>query len=314
MVIISQAIIELSLLVILGFVLYRKKIINDNAHNFLTNFVVNFTIPSLFFSQLVGHPDIIANQNVIKLILLSVIVFFVGYVVGLVFSFKRNTELRREFISLLSFQNGGYIPMNIALFLSMAYQEEFLVYIVIYLLGFDILFWSIGSFIIFRKKGDNFSYKTFFSPPIVSKFLGLFCIYAGLYKFIPNILLSPIKAVGDLSFVLSMIVLGCFLGKVRLKGLREKLGIILETVFLKLVVVPLLFILVIIKFKIFSLFGLFAILQAAMPSAASLPIVVNLHRADSEFVSQGVFLSHIISIVTIPFWMGVFLKVSGFNF
>ena len=42
--------------------------------------------------------------------------------------------------------------------------------------------------------------------------------------------------------------------------------------------------------EIFSLFGLFIILEASMPSAASLPIVVDLRNGNSAFVSKGVFL------------------------
>jgi len=55
-------------------------------------------------------------------------------------------------------------------------------------------------------------------------------------------------------------------------------------------------------------------LQAAMPSAVSLPIVADLNGADSEFVSQGVFFTHILSIFTIPLWLGLYLKISELNF
>ena len=70
----------------------------------------------------------------------------------------------------------------------------------------------------------------------------------------------------------------------------------------------------VIKFDVVSIFGLFIVIQTAMPSAVSLPIVVNLHKADSEFVSQGVLLTHILSIFTIPLWVGLYLKLSHFSF
>ena len=130
----------------------------------------------------------------------------------------------------------------------------------------------------------------------------------------PSLILAPVRMVGDVSFVLSMLILGSWLAKIKLKGLSQRLFYIGEASFLKLIVLPLLFLILVMKAEIFSLLGLFIVLQAAMPSAASLPIIANLRRADSEFVSQGVFLTHILSIVTITFWIAMYLRLSGFSF
>ena len=50
-----------------------------------------------------------------------------------------------------------------------------------------------------------------------------------------------------------------------------------------------------------------------MPSAASLPIVVNWHKREAEFASQGVFVTHILGIITVPIWIELFLKFSNFS-
>ena len=74
---------------------------------------------------------------------------------------------------------------------------------------------------------------------------------------------------------------------------------------LKLVALPLLAVLVVLRWHLCSLLGVFIVLEAAMPSAATLPIVAHLHEADSAFISQGVFITHIASIITVPFWLSV---------
>jgi predicted permease len=63
-----------------------------------------------------------------------------------------------------------------------------------------------------------------------------------------------------------------------------------------------------------SLLGFFIVLQAAMPSAVSLPIVANLRKADSEFISQAVLFTHIFSIATVPVWLGLYMRLSAFSF
>jgi predicted permease len=148
---------------------------------------------------------------------------------------------------------------------------------------------------------------------VVGALSALLLVYSGTYRFIPSVVLTPVKMVGDTSFVLSMIILGCWMAKVDLQGVLKRLFAIVEISVLKLMVVPLIFLIVIVSFKLFSLLGLFIIFQASMPSAVSLPIIAGLYKANSEFISQGVFFSHLLSIFTIPIWIGIFLAVSGFR-
>ena len=315
MIAVSLAVIKLSLIALLGVYLYRKNFIKEGSLKILTLFVINFTFPFLIFSNLIENSSIVLTHSLGKFVAISISIFLSGYILGLIFSFKRSHEFRAEFISIVSFQNGGYLPINIAFFLfPPGIREKFLVYIFLYLLGFNIIMWSIGSSFIFNDKMRKFRLKSLFIPPIASTIISLILIYAGLAKFVPSLIISPLKMVGETSFVLSAIILGCWLAKIRLKGLLGRLLLIAEAAGLKLIILPLFFFVGLVSFKIFSLLGLFIVLQAAMPSAVSLPIVANLNGADSEFVSQGVFLTHILSIFTIPLWLGLYLKVSGVTF
>jgi len=166
----------------------------------------------------------------------------------------------------------------------------------------------------FKKKGERFKLKTVFTPPIVSILVTLLLIYTNTARFIPSVITIPIKMIGEVSFVLSALILGCWLAKAKFSGPPERLFLAAGAGFLKLIILPLLFLGIVVKLEIFSLLGMFIVLQAAMPSAVSLPIIVNLRGADSELVSQGVFLTHALSILTIPLWLGLYLKISGFSF
>ena len=311
----SLAILKLSLIALLGAYLYKRKAITEEVLRFLTLFVIDFTVPALIFSHLIGNSQIVLSSPIWIFIVLSISIFIVGHLLGFIFSFKRSHEFKKEFTSLVCFQNSGYLPLNLALFLfPPIMREKFIVYIVLHLLGFNIIMWSAGSFFVFKKKGEKFKLKSIFTPPIISTLFALFLIYTNTARFVPSLVLVPVRMVGDMSFVLSMLVLGSWLAKIKLKGLSQRLFYIGEASFLKLMVLPGLFLIAVMKFEMFSLFGLFVVLQAAMPSAASLPIIANLRGADSEFVSQGVFLTHILSIFTITFWLTLYLKLSGFYF
>ncbi|MCF7873117.1 MAG: AEC family transporter [Candidatus Omnitrophica bacterium] len=314
MIAISLSVIKLSLIACFGFVLYKQKIIDKRVLKFLTSFVINFSIPCLFFSHLIGDYQTVLSHSIWTFLGISFAIFLGGLILSILISWGRNKVKKREFFSVVSFQNAGYLPMNIAYFLfAKELKNEFLVYIFLYLLGFNILMWSIGSFFIFKQRFEKFGFRSLLNPPVAGTLIALFFIYTHTAKFIPNLLMGPIDMIGQTSFVLSMLILGCWLAKIELQDIYKRWFILLEASFLKLIVLPLLVFLVVLKFEFFSLLGLFIVLEAAMPSAATLPIVVNMRGADSRFVSQCVFITHLLSIGTIPLWLGIYLKFTPFS-
>ncbi|HIE36355.1 MAG TPA: hypothetical protein EYP89_03860, partial [Candidatus Omnitrophica bacterium] len=296
-----------------GFYLYRKRYLKEEVLNFLTFFVINFSIPFLIFSRLVKNASLVLKYPLVLFLSLSVGIFLSGLLLGIIFSLKKNHPFRKEFISCVSFQNCGYLPMNIALFLfSSPLQEEFLVYVFLYILGFNIIIWSVGSFFIFKRKDEDFKIKSIFSPPVISTIFALFLIYPKIHYLIPNFFLSILEMIGNLSFALSMIILGGWLAKVELKGVYENIFLIIKAAFLKSILLPLISLFFLYYLKVSSLLGLFILLESSMPSAVSLPIVASLRRANTGIVSQIVFFTHIMSIFTIPFWLTIYLRFCGF--
>ncbi len=314
MISISLTVIKLSLIAGFGFILYRRGIIDQRVLRFLTLFVINFSIPCLFFSQLINDYQIVLSHSIWLFLGVSLAIFLGGLILSILISLGRKKILKKEFFSLVSFQNAGYLPMNIAYFLFPEnLKNEFLIYVFLYLLGFNILMWSVGSFFIFKSKREGFSVKSLLSPPVAGTLLALGLIYTNTAKFIPALIVDPIQMVGQVSFVLSMLILGCWLAKVELKNIYKRWFTLAEISFLKLLVLPLLVFLVVLRLELFSLFGLFIVLEAAMPAAASLPIVADMRGADGRFISQSVFVTHFFSIVTIPLWLGLYLRFTPFT-
>ena len=305
------AIIKLALIASIGAILQRKKILTSGALSFLTFFLVNLAIPALIFSHLIENFSFQNTFNIGVFLLLSLIIFLAGFTLSFLASIIFRLPLKKEFISLCSFQNSGYLPLNIALFLiSSKMQQTFLTYIFLYLLGFNILMWSVATFFIFKKKEEKFKLNSLLTPPVVSTVLAIFFVYLN-WRSIPSFIMEPVKMVGNTSFVLSMLVLGAWLST-NSEGtfsIRSNLTLFLATL-VKLILVPLVFFVLLLKIKIFSLFGLFIIVQAAMPSAASLPIISDWKKADTKFISQGVLITHIVSILTLPFWINLFVDIA----
>jgi malate permease and related proteins len=309
---IYSVIIRLLLLGGLGFILYRRKLLNQEAAQFITDFLIKICVPCLIFTNIISHFQFDTRPSVWQFLILSLVVFSVGIFLGFILVFFRKGKIpKNETLSLLSFQNSGYLPMNLVYFLFFTpFREQMLGYIFIYLLGFNLLMWSIGSFLIFRRREEKFSLRSLLTPPVTATLIAL--IYRKFLPAleIPQVILSPVKMLGDMSFVLSMIVLGAGLAKAGFTHIRAQTTFnIIAISVIKLVLMPFIFILFLTQFEILGLFGFFVILQVSMPSAASLPIIARWKQADYKFISQAVFFSHVFSLITIPFWINLFQNI-----
>jgi hypothetical protein len=257
----------------------------------------------------------ILNSNVLAFTLFSVMVYILGYLCGPFFCSKGCSGVKRELQGLVAFQNCGYLPLNIAAFLLLgAARDTFMVYIFIYLLGFNVLMWSVGSYLIFKTHNEKFDLKSFFLPPVIGTISALVLVSLGAAPYLPRIIIEPMRTIGDTTFALSAIALGGWLASVKLKGISHHFRELAIAALFRLVVVPALFFGIIVFMQWYSLIGLFVILIASMPSAISLPVMVKIKGGNTDFASQGVFFTHVISIFTIPLWLGLFLKVSNFKF
>jgi len=311
------ATLKMVLLAGLGVYFYRRGLIEAKTLEFLNVYVVDWAVPCLIFSRILDNRGLIFANPPAVFIFLSLVLFFLGYLLAMLGCRKSRCNQRSEFLLLVSVQNSGYLPMNLAAFLFPPdLREKFLVFIILYLLGYNLLLWSLSGLFFFRKNGERFRYKELFTPALIATIVGLGLVYSGLSGSVPSLVQDPVRLVGDTSFVFSMLVLGCWLAKIPAPalGLRANAKVLGWISFLKLVVLPLMVFLVLFLTREYSLLGFFILMQSAMPSAASLPIVANMHSGNSEFVSQGVLVTHILSMVTLTFWLALYSQVSGFKF
>jgi len=312
---IYRVILKLIILIGLGFFLQRRKILNQENIDFLATFLINITLPSLIFVNLIENFTFENNPPLFLFLGLSLIIFLTGVFWGSILVFLTKEKiLSKEVISLISFQNCGYLPMNIIYFLFPSPEKErFLNFTFLYILGFNILMWSVGSFLIFKKKEERFKLNSLLNPPVLAILLAL-----GIKKFfsslvVPQVIISPLKMLGQMSFVVSLLVLGAGLSQIGFLHITKKILQIISISIVKLFLIPFLFFIFIAKFRFYTALGFFIILQACMPSAVSLPIITKEKQADYRFSSQVVFFTHIFSLITIPFWLKLFLKYSGYG-
>jgi predicted permease len=190
------------------------------------------------------------------------------------------------------------------------------IYIFLFLLGFNLVMWSVGVYMlrvgktkeffqedIMRQKGQN-KLGSLFSPPVIAVIFSLVFIFFNLNKFFPQVLFKPLRMVGDCTLPLAMFIVGGNLAEIHLSNINKKAIILI--VLAKLIILPLFGLLFITRFNFSELIGLLILLELSMPPATSLSLIIRHYKKQDLLISQGIFFGHIASIITIPLFLSLY--------
>jgi hypothetical protein len=111
--------------------------------------------------------------------------------------------------------------------------------------------------------------------------------------------------VGDCTLPLAMIIVGGSIAMVRLKDIKKK--VIFVSFLGKMVILPALGIILVLKLSLPYLLGFLVVMQLAMPSATSLSVVIRRFDIDDVLISQGVCFNHLAGLFTIPLFLSIYL-------
>jgi predicted permease len=284
--------------------------LSEEGTNALSNLVMEITLPVLIFCQLVKDFSFARYPNWWIFPLISIAITALGLAVGGVFSiFIKGAQQKAQFLSLVAFQNSGYLPLALiaAIFAPQKSQVLF-IYLFLFLMGFNLVMFSLGVHIISFHKNKRFELASLFSPPVIAILFSLIFIYLGLGRFVPEVFYKPLRLVGDCTLPLALFVVGAGLAQVRLTHIDKKVVVLLT--FGKLIVLPALGLWFVLQFKIPELIALLILIQLAMPSATSLSVIVRHYKKEDFFISQGIFFSHILSLFSIPLFLSLYFALS----
>lgn len=301
---------QIFVVVAIGFFLVRKGILKGEGLDAVSRLVIEVTLPLLIFSQLAKDFSFTIYQNWWIFPLLSLAITLAGLVLGGIFCvFIKAGQYRLQFVNLVTFQNSGYMPLALAAALLPKEKADIMfIYIFLFLLGFNLVMWSLGVYALTFTRLKKFELGSIFSPPVIAAIAGLVLIALGAQKFIPPTLLKPLKMFGGCTLPLALLVVGGNLAQI--KPGRINKGAVMLAALAKLVILPLLGLTVILKLKLPELLGLLLLIELAAPSAMSLSMIIRHYKKEDLLISQGILASHALSLITIPLFLSLYFTLS----
>ena len=303
------AVAQIFLLAAIGYFLVKKDFLGAQGLDSLSRLVIEITLPVLIFCQLVKGFNFSLYADWWLFPLISIAIAAAGLLCGLLFTgFIKGLQRRLQFLSLVTFQNSGYLPLAlVAALLPSDKADIMFIYLFLFLTGFNLVMFSLGVHMLSFHKNRKFELASLFSPPVIATIISLIIIFFGLNKFIPDALLKPLRLLGECTLPLAMLVVGGNLAQISLARIDKKE--IFFLVLAKLILLPALGLWLVVKLKLPELMGLLIIIQLAMPPATTLSVIIRHYKKEDLLISQGIFFGHIISLLTLPVILSLYFML-----
>ena len=311
-----NTIITMFVILIVGYVLGKTKVIDSVASKKLSQLIVVIAQPALIINSIISKPY--SSQN-LKLALISLCLAFATHLIlALIAYFScikiKDLDERKVTEFAMVFGNIGFlgIPVMESLFPSQgAFVASFFV------VCFNILLWIIGFGIIARQRNDLklTPKKIFINKGTVPTLIGftVFLIPAILPSFVlPVVVSSSISYISSLCTPISMLIIGALLSTRAMKQIFGSFKVYYFCLF-KLILIPMFFCFTLKILGFSDFWVLFITAISGMPAASSTSMFAELYDTAPGFSAQIVGTSTLFAIATMPLVILIATEVTKWN-
>jgi len=293
-VIINQMVI-LFLVMIVGYIANKVKILDKELNQKLSSLVLNITSPALILYS-VSEPVEGDLNTVLQIFLLSIAVYVVLPFIGIFFGriLKVPKEDRNLYQFMTIFSNIGFMGYPV---IQAIFGKEALFFASICNLVFNILCYSYGVFLISGAGKVSFDYKKLINPGIIFSIIAV-VIYLTKWQ-MPVIIAETSDLVGSITTPLAMMIIGSSLAEIPIKEVVSDIRIYIYTI-IKQIIMPILFWWVL-KFIVHDavILGVLVVL-IAMPVGTIAIMFCNQFGGNTSLASKSIFITTLASVFTIP--------------
>ncbi len=297
----SNFIIQLLIIlgvVLTGYVSSKCNLWHTDMNRMMSRFVLNVSCPLIILASVMGKGVKYESSELMQLAYVSLILYavlFVGaYLFSAVFRFKPH-EIGFVRFSVM-FGNVTFIGFPVVTAL---YGAKSVFYAAVLTIPFNLLMFSFGVLFVKGqgKVSELLQRKILFSPCIVASVLAFAIAATGLP--FPEPVGVFCHLIGDMTIPCALLLVGSALATI---SLRDMVGnpCVFKAVFLRLLLAPALVVCILEFVPCSSLVRNVAVILSGMPMAANGIMLCLQYNRSSREMAQGIFLSTLCSVVTIP--------------
>jgi predicted permease len=290
------AIATLFVLIAVGFGVRKYTLIKDNHVHLISHILVNVSLPALTIASM-QIPETAKTMGIVdQMLVVAVAYYLAAFAFGLLLCrfLPTTPEEKGVFQFMLVFPNSMFMGIPVAL---AVLGQSSLFYVILFNVPFYFLVFTLGVWLLARGRPGKIDLKVLLSPGLVAAIVGLVLF---LFQYhLPSPVQSGLELIGSATTPLAMIVVGAMLATLPLSRLAGDWRIYLTTA-LRLVIFPVAAFLILSPFVSDHLLLGVAVLMIAMPVAANSVLLSEEYGVDATLASQGVFISTVLCLATIP--------------
>ena len=268
-------------------------IINDKSRKHFNAFLVNVTLPAMICASFLTKRSTQELAQAGMMLIISACVCLASYGLSLLIWRGKPAGKRSILQFATMFSNAGNAGLPVV---AMVFGDAGVLYASFFLIPIRIFMWTLGLSFFMPEKGGGKLKKLMTNPCFVAVFAGLGLM---LLPFeMPDVVQTSMRSIGNMTGPLSMMIIGSTLSEMRPRDMLDRDALIVSGV--RLIMIPL------VLMGVLRLTGLaqtswqVAVTLVAMPVATLTVVFSETYGGDHHFASRCVFISTVLSLVTVP--------------
>ncbi len=299
--IIVEAIIKLAIAIFIGYFAAKTGYVPASSRETISKLIMRITLPLLILTSLLSK-ELSADAAKNSLIVVGVavismaVLFSVGWLTAKIFRLPRATKAVHAVLTA----SGNIVFLGYPV-LSAVYGAEGLLYAVVYGITNDMLLWSVGVYSVYKTVSDESpkaALKKLINSNTITFAVAIPLMLLG-FK-IPKVLNDALTNIGDLTIYLSMLFIGMTLSEIKIRYIYKRFSMF-AMILTKMIIAPIVIVMILKGFSLGHVVCGAIALEIAMPAQTITSIMVHDAKSDLNYVTEYIFISTIISLVTLPF-------------
>ncbi len=291
-------IIIMFLIIVVGILCYKVKLIDQNMNKKLSELVLLLINPLVIFLAYQREFD----TSLLSGLLVSIILAFATHLLSIFLSkivirSKKNKEdLAIERFAII-YSNCGFmgIPLVNGIF-----QSEGVFYLTAYITVFNLVIWTHGLITMSGKNDKKSVIKAMLSPAILATVIGFIFFISKIM--LPDIVNKTFTYIADMNTPMAMLVAGVTIAQTNIIKLFTKIRIYYIALF-KLIIIPMVMLFLFSLLPIPRTVLLTSILACACPTAVTVNLFSIRYNKNYLYASEIFALTTILSLFSIPIVM-----------
>jgi hypothetical protein len=293
--VVLQQMVIIFLLMMAGYVLYKKEFLKDGASAAFSSLVINVCNPALLIASSFDRDPSITNEKILLSVVAGAVVYGILLLSSVVIPAVLHVEkkCKNHYALMCIFGNTGFIGIPL---IQAVLGNGALIYAAIINIFYTLFFYTYGYYLA-GGEDSGFSAKNLLNIGNLSLIVTI-VLFLWQPK-IPEMLTSTVNYMANATTFLAMTVIGISLARAELKPIFTQPKLY-AFVGLRFVLLPVLLSLILRLFIKDDLMYGVMVLLCAVP-VGNMPLMrVEETGGDGTVLSQGIILSTVLAIVTVP--------------